>query len=288
MRTETNPQIRRGCQRVFSSRILYTRKGAGLSDIVRRVARIRYPRLVTRFKRKKPPSLRDRLHKFAGVISSLGLAVAALTFLAKDVLRDRAKDLADSLEAARHVWLLKSSLDNIDDTLSQVEELLVEKLVTPSKAPEFPTNAEWDRFLANEDAILSRLLANFQLLYEKLPKGQRKKVESSEKSARRSYLNLHEEFQVRNEHVLQIISLKPPPPGTNRREYLMDVSSEYDDAIKHADAAFSDLVSVFESETASAARHVRTITYWTYVLYPLGILIGVLGQLAGVKPAGGE
>jgi len=48
------------------------------------------------------------------------------------------------------------------------------------------------------------------------------------------------------------------------------------------------LISLFDNQAASAKRHLRTFTYISYALYPLGIVIGLLGQLAGVKPPGGE
>jgi hypothetical protein len=43
-----------------------------------------------------------------------------------------------------------------------------------------------------------------------------------------------------------------------------------------------------QARLASAKRHLRTFTYISYALYPLGIVIGILGQLAGVKAPGGE
>ena len=48
------------------------------------------------------------------------------------------------------------------------------------------------------------------------------------------------------------------------------------------------VLDLFQAEYLSATRHLRTFTYLSYVLYPLGIIIGILGQLAGVKPPGGE
>jgi len=45
-------------------------------------------------------------------------------------------------------------------------------------------------------------------------------------------------------------------------------------------AAFA--VSLTSSASSRESdRHLRTFTYWTYGPYPLGILIGILGQLAG-------
>jgi hypothetical protein len=51
----------------------------------------------------------------------------------------------------------------------------------------------------------------------------------------------------------------------------------------------SDIIARFDAEVASANRHLRTFSYLSYyVLYPLGIIIGILGQLAGVRSPGGE
>jgi hypothetical protein len=48
------------------------------------------------------------------------------------------------------------------------------------------------------------------------------------------------------------------------------------------------LVKQVATEARKDALRVERFTYWTYFLYPAGVLIGVLGQLAGVKAAGGE
>jgi hypothetical protein len=49
------------------------------------------------------------------------------------------------------------------------------------------------------------------------------------------------------------------------------------------------LLDIFERETASTARRLRTFSYLSYyILYPAGLLIGVLGQFVGAKPLVGE
>jgi hypothetical protein len=44
------------------------------------------------------------------------------------------------------------------------------------------------------------------------------------------------------------------------------------------------LGGLFDKEYSSANRHLKIFTYISYVLYPLGILIGILFQAAGLKP----
>jgi hypothetical protein len=47
------------------------------------------------------------------------------------------------------------------------------------------------------------------------------------------------------------------------------------------------LIKQFEEDSASATRHLRTFTYLSYYfLYPLGVIIAILGQFAGVKVPG--
>jgi hypothetical protein len=46
------------------------------------------------------------------------------------------------------------------------------------------------------------------------------------------------------------------------------------------------LGGLFDKEYSSANRHLRTFTYVSYVLYPAGILIGILFQVAVLYPLG--
>lgn len=48
------------------------------------------------------------------------------------------------------------------------------------------------------------------------------------------------------------------------------------------------LVKQVADEVHRETRRLKRFTYLSYFFYPAGVLIGVLGQLAGVKPAGGE
>jgi hypothetical protein len=49
-----------------------------------------------------------------------------------------------------------------------------------------------------------------------------------------------------------------------------------------------NVLDPFERQYVSANCYLKIFTYISYVLYPAGILIGILGQVAGVKPPGGE
>lgn len=48
----------------------------------------------------------------------------------------------------------------------------------------------------------------------------------------------------------------------------------------------NNLTADFEKETTHATHWFRTCTYVTYVLYPAGVLIGILGGIAGAKAPG--
>jgi hypothetical protein len=53
-------------------------------------------------------------------------------------------------------------------------------------------------------------------------------------------------------------------------------------------ALYEQILEDFERESRHAKRRLYRFTIMSYVLYPLGILIGLFGQMIGVKPATGE
>jgi len=72
-------------------------------------------------------------------------------------------------------------------------------------------------------------------------------------------------------------------------ERMKDIRSAYLLALQKNGHLFDYLVRCLQRAVSSANRHLRTFTYLSfYVLYPFGILIGIVGQVAGVKSAGGE
>jgi hypothetical protein len=51
---------------------------------------------------------------------ALHFAIVVSTFIVKDVLRDKAKDLVDSLEATYNVWLLSENIDDVQKGLDAI------------------------------------------------------------------------------------------------------------------------------------------------------------------------
>lgn len=58
--------------------------------------------------------IRRRLHRYASLISVLGIAIPLGTFFIKDVLRDQQKDLLESLETARAELTAKQNIDALE------------------------------------------------------------------------------------------------------------------------------------------------------------------------------
>lgn len=147
----------------------------------------RYPPVRARFTRKTPRSLRERLHKFSGLISFLGLAIVVSTFIVKDVLRDNQKDVVDSFEATRNVWLLKTSMDQLHEYSMQSKSLTLSREQIDKSSQELTTNeagSQAELFynsLETMGLILDDQKATYKVLYEKLPRNVRRSLAGFEK-----------------------------------------------------------------------------------------------------------
>jgi hypothetical protein len=233
---------------------------------------------------------RRQLRHYSGLISFLGIVILLGTFIVKDVLRDRQKDLLDSLEAAGAAWTVKQSTNNIDSKI----DLLAREFKT------WKTESEKDALRKFElvrsttgvflNSVVDEMAAN-AMLFERLPsalakkyKRKQKEFEAEEKESGDRYFSLQS---------ISISMSKPGKEEDSNRE-MSAVNDIWVVGLKLADLEMKvvqeklDITKDFEDETAHATRLLKRFTILSYILYPLGVLIGALGQLAGAKASGAE
>jgi hypothetical protein len=230
--------------------------------------------------------------------------VLLATTVVKDFFRDQQKDLVSSFEATQHVWLVISRLAQERNNLLSIESELktIKDTLEPTKL-ESPTAAAEHSISIHEEDIsrfeleLDNLVENRNLLMNRLPKRIRKELDELTKSLDSGAANLRADLK--EARISDVLLKTRIEAGFSTEDYDAQISalwrrtfllrSAYATEVAHVDSEFQKVLRLFGAESASATRRLRTFTYWTWcVLYPVGLLIGILGQLAGVKVPGGE
>lgn len=203
-------------------------------------------------------------------------------------MREDLKERVSTLEAAKSTWILKSSLDGIEADIQILMEANRHSLSNADARSIQLEQAErgyyeLKDFLLDSFATLQAKQETINLLFRKLPKQARVGVERSKRDLKR-------EVSVLLDHLDPVLNGSRPDSleeFEQQSRYASGLVSEYAKAIGDAYAEERYVLALFEREAASSDRHLRTIGYLSvYLLYPLGVLIGILGQVAGIKTAG--
>jgi hypothetical protein len=207
-----------------------------------------------------------RLHRFAGLISFCGVAVVLATFVVKDVLRDEEKDTLTKMENA---YRAADSMKAIYMVSMQVEDLTRTSGSKESSASE----------LFNELDLILPVLNRLEILSEALPKKDRDYIRPGESSL--SLKQFWKDYaQIRHSSGFPLWW-----PSEEASKALLSSAVDLDSDLTIFEL---EMRSRLESASSKAKHRLRRFTNWSYFLYSIGILTGVLGQVAGVKPSGGE
>jgi hypothetical protein len=221
---------------------------------------------------------RRQLRPFTGLFSFVGVIIVLGTFIAKDVLRDGQKDLVGSLEAARHEWILEQGVSNIEQDI-----MLVTKEVAILGSSSLPGDRRVREFVnlvldlnARARDVRNGIDSNW-VIYEKLWPHRRK-----------AYAQRVEELANIQRSLLNEITREHPTLDT-AIEKIGKINADITSLHQRVLRDTSDLTAGLMTELGRATRRLRTFTYISYVLYPLGVLIGVFSQLVGAEtPASGK
>jgi hypothetical protein len=257
--------------------------------------------------------IRRRLHRYASLISVLGIAIPFGTFFIKDVLRDQQKDF-ESLETARAELTAKQNIDALENKIDHIIKDLHSSLAQSRQQSR--DEMDFEHWLDEVFFILHRTendIASMVALSAKLPSEfsdrkkwrgfdkQAKQIESKESKFYVAYKQVATPLQRGSSGCIwtRIILVPEWQPGATQEErdqtFIYQHAQVRDGIDKEVRALKSDvekeeakLLKGFEEETAHIAHHLRTWTYLSWVLYPVGVLITLLGGLAGVKIPGAE
>jgi hypothetical protein len=214
------------------------------------------------------------------------VAVVLLTFLFKEVLRDNAKDKVAAMESAQRAYDSRFATDLIDSQLATVIEkirIILDNLAKRNEDhnPEvlggpYPNEGLRSYFRDDYNSAWLSLTGRLTMLCESL--------EGAKKKEARKEIELFKEALLKIRRSLS----EPLPPGIDIDGIYMACIA----AMRYIHHELGDfekrLVEEVTQEARKGSHDLKKFTYLSYFLYPAGVLIGVFGQLAGVKTAGGE
>lgn len=259
--------------------------------------------------------IRRRLHRYASLISVLGIAIPLGIFLIKDVLCDRQKDCLESLETTRaevrnkqinlKIDNLESGIDHIKNDLHSFWAQSIQQS-DPERTFETWENCVSETLRRTENDIDSMVAFSAKVPSD-FPdrkrhgyrlaelEGQAKQIESKYDALSEAYLVVATPL-----HLIGI--LKRPlgwqTVGTQEerdQKFLIQHAPMQDGINSDLNALVSTVAKEkfklkkdLEEETEDTTHHLRTWTYFSWALYPVGVLITLLGGLTGVKIPGAE
>jgi hypothetical protein len=233
--------------------------------------------------------LRIWLHPYAGICSAAGIFVVLITFVVKDVLKDREKDIVESLEAAKTKWLLITRIGVVDSRLVAFQQELEN---WRSEAEDDIQKREYGqistRTLALVDGVFEELKAT-SLISENLSPDPNNQHRTTVAGLNDVFVDLKKRCnKICLEAQTQTLSVSTNPK--ENRTPLQQAIGELNDVRIHLLQCESDLkaeesleVVELEDDLKSAGSNVSIFTFASWVLYPLGVLIGVVGHVAGAK-----
>jgi len=242
---------------------------------------------------ERAATFRKRLRRFGGLISFCDAALVLTTFIIKDVLRDREKDVVSGMENAQRDF---DSLSIANAILSRLDALAGKPVYAESS---LTAVADWKSLQLLYDYLNERH-ERLKVLMDVLPMNWRELVQNrafvvNGQRISDDDLQLDPEIWLSKlEHDLgrHNDSAGPTTPkdldDTDNKDPLESAQADAQKASKLVDVESMAIFARFQDETQIAKNKLKQFTFWSYFLYPFGVFIGILGQLAGVKVGGSE
>lgn len=228
--------------------------------------------------------IRLLLRRHAGAISFCGVAVVLATFIIKDVLRDKEKELLAAMETAQRAY--DSTIAN-DSISVRLDRLLV--LVSQFQKGPYPTIPNLEPSLQVRLDSRIKFYSLCKIIDERWTRLNNLLEESSPKRPQ-EFERIDNEFKVKRSQVEETGRLLSVADPSNHdfMEKLSKAGQTESDALDYLTHAEEQIIADLRKEATIAKSRLNWFTFWSYFLYPVGVLVGVLGQLAGAKPAESE
>jgi hypothetical protein len=231
----------------------------------------------------KEPRLKTILTKHHRTLTLLGALIVFITFVVKDGLRERLKDLVSSIESAQNVFAIRNDtaitstwLQRLQEQVDWVAEKI--KLRGTSYAGDVVEQTHSSLEITNEvHESLAVSLGNISSLMEKVP-GQR------DNEAR--YEDLNKELtNLREQHdVLAQLFVRQPMDIVWKIAPLLNDTQKASDETR---ALAKDVLATASEARKKREKMMNFVTWLSYVLYTLGWGLGFAGRLYGVNDLSG-
>ena len=210
-----------------------------------------------------------RGHKHFLPLASIGIVF--FTFLVKEGLEQRLKGLEDSIASAQGVYLLRKDIDDLRFRLIDIATKL--KLTQPEISLIHRTDV--DEYLA--DDIGSATMEIMLPLSEKL----------NNPALRRRILRIENKRQQLSDDAFHLAMLPASDDDNNNPDFLDDEQTRIDAELETLHSRMTkvadDLVEESIKQKEQAERECKIWTWASYFLYTIGLGLGLIGQLEGIK-----
>lgn len=231
-----------------------------------------------------------------GLLIILGSLIIVATFIVKDVLRDQVKDVADSINAAENLYLIRDSnlelheeIDEVDDNVSKGRIEVLRSLPTKQKDVDVIKKPEWSADFSRNSQRLLRIENEMGLEEDNLARLVLKAPPKPDHMTQ--FAELYKQWDT-----LRIKILEGDRDELNAKYF--DSKAVYNRSVK----TYSDvwLLSqrlhligsmILDDAHETKERNERLVNIFTpvsYGLFGLGALLTVLSKLFGVDSGAGS
>jgi hypothetical protein len=245
--------------------------------------------------------IRKRMQRFSGLISFSGVAVILATFIIKDVLLDEEKDAVGAFESAQHDFNITASTARLYTEAERIRigteqiyaKILQAQASATSNLPDqedFTVALQSVQGTAFQSAV--ELATPIKVLLEALPEDLPLKEHYDHLT---SQIQIYQNYQNQISYLTK--TLLDPKARTeewwviNRVDLLLAASRSHEmqreiqnDLIEIEDQVLKE----FQSKSQDAKVRLKLFTNASYVLFVIGFVIGLAGQIVGVKTSGAE
>lgn len=226
-------------------------------------------------------------------ITVLGAAIVFAMFVVKDAYLEHLKEIVGSISQAQSLFVTMNSLKEVDQRLAKIEEAVGVGKETNSKTANKRKKAKTQEGIDTDDllqpyfvSIRKELLEEGKVEIENLKRLSEAVPGNKDREGLEEVEHSLDDERWDSENGTKPIEIVPPqmedmensfnPMGTLKGEVgqILNISFSLE-------AVHENLLREAETERSRRERRVHQSTVVSYVLYPLGWIIGLLGKLYG-------
>ena len=222
------------------------------------------------------PTAREFVQTHNRWITVLGAAIVFAMFVIKDAYQEGLKEVVASISTAQNLYEVEHSLTDIDRRigvlqrrLSNIESNVSRSGTNPEPSVTSASNLNWDDVKDAFVTAFAKELKNDCLLLNEIPDHIEEKNTC---------------IEMTKDLLLESANSRASSVNQESTEYIMDVFSltlRFAKREQQEQTLHDKILEAAELERNRRERRVHQATIASYVLYPFGWIIGLLGKLYG-------